>query len=540
MAKKATITPVTDTALNAGAINTQLNAINNKLDNTLSLDGSTPNAMAADLDLNSNDILNANDVHADRLLLNGVPVSASSVTVDSESVTYTPEFTGAVTSNVEAKLQESVSAKDFGAVGDGVTDNTAALNNFVTAASNGFIPTGNFAHTGSLNALDLPELFTATSGSQIGGSKIPFLNVSSIAPSEWPDNLVYVRQDTSKRNSAVCSRIDRIVDSDDGYTNPKALRVYTKVNTNTAQTEWAISGELDNYSDTLSTGNTAVSGVSNKYGAAPVFGGHFQAKDWVKNTLDTDVTSLLGLEVNTPCVGSDHPSSNALGTASTSLGSRRAIDVISRTNESVSGWDTASGNYGDAEIGVGVHIRQDSSTDGTFRYGQVINEAAANVNSIGTGILVSTTGGYGIDISENTAKAGSVGIGLRIKSSGTAGLRIENSRGGDPLTNGIHLDTGMPIAFDTAGNHSMKYNGGADALEISDSGVERVSFRLNATPNIEFSNTQVITTRRTGWGAPSGTATRTTFATGSVTTAQLAERVKALIDDLTTHGLIGS
>jgi hypothetical protein len=53
-------------------------------------------------------------------------------------------------------------------------------------------------------------------------------------------------------------------------------------------------------------------------------------------------------------------------------------------------------------------------------------------------------------------------------------------------------------------------------------------------------DTQVVTNRRTGWAAPTGTATRTTFATSTVTTAQLAERVKALIDDLTTHGLIGA
>jgi hypothetical protein len=51
--------------------------------------------------------------------------------------------------------------------------------------------------------------------------------------------------------------------------------------------------------------------------------------------------------------------------------------------------------------------------------------------------------------------------------------------------------------------------------------------------------TNVVGARITGWGAPSGTATRTTFATGTVTLVQLAERVKALIDDLTTHGLIG-
>jgi len=42
----------------------------------------------------------------------------------------------------------------------------------------------------------------------------------------------------------------------------------------------------------------------------------------------------------------------------------------------------------------------------------------------------------------------------------------------------------------------------------------------------------------TGWAAATGTANRTTFATSTVTTAQLAERVKALIDDLLTLGIL--
>ena len=51
---------------------------------------------------------------------------------------------------------------------------------------------------------------------------------------------------------------------------------------------------------------------------------------------------------------------------------------------------------------------------------------------------------------------------------------------------------------------------------------------------------QVVAARKTGWGAPTGTATRTTFVTSTVTLEELAQRLKALIDDLTTHGLIGS
>ena len=51
---------------------------------------------------------------------------------------------------------------------------------------------------------------------------------------------------------------------------------------------------------------------------------------------------------------------------------------------------------------------------------------------------------------------------------------------------------------------------------------------------------KVVSNRRTGWGAPTGTASRATFETSGATVGQLAQRLKALIDDLTAHGLIGS
>ena len=46
--------------------------------------------------------------------------------------------------------------------------------------------------------------------------------------------------------------------------------------------------------------------------------------------------------------------------------------------------------------------------------------------------------------------------------------------------------------------------------------------------------------KSTGWTAATGTATRTTFDTATVTLPQLAEHVKALIDDLIAQNRIGT
>jgi len=61
---------------------------------------------------------------------------ASLGTVDASNVSYNEGSAGAVNTSVQAKLQENVSVKDFGAVGDGVTDDATAINAAALAVYN--------------------------------------------------------------------------------------------------------------------------------------------------------------------------------------------------------------------------------------------------------------------------------------------------------------------------------------------------------------------------------------------------------------------
>jgi len=69
MVKKPDITTIASGYYSRVKLNENFENLQNGFENTLSLDGSTPNALQADLDLNGNDIINA-----DHIFVNGANI----------------------------------------------------------------------------------------------------------------------------------------------------------------------------------------------------------------------------------------------------------------------------------------------------------------------------------------------------------------------------------------------------------------------------------------------------------------------------------
>ena len=85
-------------------------------------------------------------------------------------VSYTAGFAGAVVQTVQTKLEQYISVKDFGAVGDGVTDDTAAIQAALDALPNGgevFVPEGTYIISAPLEILSFTRLYGAGEASRI-------------------------------------------------------------------------------------------------------------------------------------------------------------------------------------------------------------------------------------------------------------------------------------------------------------------------------------------------------------------------------------
>jgi hypothetical protein len=99
-------------------------------------------------------------------------------TLGSDRVTFLQAGSGAVTRTAQSKMREVVSVKDFGAVGDGVTDDTAAIQVAVNSMTEGgilYFPTGRFRLTNEITIPPVGGLILQGSGGNDSrfGSPVP-------------------------------------------------------------------------------------------------------------------------------------------------------------------------------------------------------------------------------------------------------------------------------------------------------------------------------------------------------------------------------
>lgn len=195
---------------------------------------------------------------------------------------------------------------------------------------------------------------------------------------------------------------------------------------------------------------------------------------------------------------------------------------------------------------------QDNGWQATFAFGNTYGislEAAVGRSTVGyrlAGSGVAGTGYYtGLLIDTDSVLPDSYdgqSEAIRINGGSTSpkkynGIKFENGYLGQAINFvGPSYDSSVMIlapkntywTFGTSAADNTRFAWNSSDLFTLENG----SFGVNGT--------KVVGARATGWTAPSGTATRTGYTTSTASTEDVAEALKALIDDLVTHGLIGT
>lgn len=176
---------------------------------------------------------------------------------------------------------------------------------------------------------------------------------------------------------------------------------------------------------------------------------------------------------------------------------------------------------GAAVNGGTMAIKGQNATGTNKNGGAIVNQAG---DGTGTGV-----GGQCSFYSGGGRTGGAVNF---IGGAGTVTGGAVNLAAGDGGTTGGNVNIAPGIGGTNPGSLLLNSaSGSATGIQITDDNAGNTLIGMNgATP----------VAQSTGWGAPTGTATKTTFDTSTVTLPQLAERVKALIDFALLRGDIGA
>jgi hypothetical protein len=162
-------------------------------------------------------------------------------------------------------------------------------------------------------------------------------------------------------------------------------------------------------------------------------------------------------------------------------------------------------------------------------------DAIPVLNGAATSWAAGASFGGNLAIAGNATATGGVTVGGSLGGA-ASGLNLQYI-GGTAYVSGYTGGDFRPVMLH--GSTISVAPGGTTVAAFTTAGLA-LTGNCDASGHYRVGGTKVVGARAGGWGAATGTAARGAYDTTSVTTAQLAERVKALIDDLIAHGLIGS
>jgi len=109
-----------------------------------------PSALYAYTETDSDTVTFTNGLHVGAVVKFTTTQQQGAGAINASQVTYDPAGTGAVATNVQAKLRQYVNVMDFGAVGDGVIDDTVAIQAAINNGGVLFFPAGVYRITNTL------------------------------------------------------------------------------------------------------------------------------------------------------------------------------------------------------------------------------------------------------------------------------------------------------------------------------------------------------------------------------------------------------
>lgn len=352
---------------------------------------------------------------------------------------------GAVSATVQAKLREIVSVKDFGAVGDGVTDDTAAFlaAYSVTSVGGRIVVPGpgpyivsppayakhvvwdvSFDTSTNLALLDLPGTVLSTHGSAV---------------------MMRRRAPGSEYATLRTDRLANYLGGTPG-TVSATVRSYTEVGPDVANFEWCLLAVLDN--NATAGENVAGYFQANKKSTGPTWGLVSEVRE-----TQGSAGACVGLELDVFANGSAN-SSNRIG-----------IDIVA--GKAVAG-ETA-------RIGAAIRVTPQNcdNSNATFvrgivfngMYGSIFDSQAATIEAGGHAIKLASGQAIGF-ASDNTKNLSYTAGALRYYNGATEMFRI---------TDDGSIALPGALRFNGSGNTSTSAVGGAaSALPAAPSGYLRV------------------------------------------------------------------